>query len=72
MLKNHLAGGIVKGALTEEQAEAKFNAWLDEKAAKVQAKEAGLNETQAKAKAEALAAEKAVNEARIAACSSSC
>ena len=67
LLKNHLAGGVRKGALTEEQAEAKFNAWLDEKAAKVQAKEAGLSEAQEKAKADALAAEKAVNEARIAA-----
>ena len=67
MLKNHLAGGVSKGALTEEQAEDKFNAWLQEKAGKVQAKEAGLSDIQAKAKADALAAEKAVNEARIAA-----
>ncbi|WP_223552246.1 30S ribosomal protein S16 [Aestuariivivens sp. NBU2969] len=67
LLKNHLAGGVKKGALTEEQAEAKFNAWLEEKAAKVQAKADGLSEADAKAKAEALAAEKAVNEARIAA-----
>ena len=67
MLKNHLAGGVAKGALTEEQAEAKFNAWLDEKGTKVMAKEAGLSEAEAKAKADALAAEKAVNEARIAA-----
>ncbi|OBQ55129.1 30S ribosomal protein S16 [Tamlana sp. s12] len=67
LLKNHLAGGVRKGALTEEQAEAKFTAWLEEKAGKVQAKVEGLSEEQAKAKAEALAAEKAVNEARIAA-----
>ncbi|WP_147678462.1 30S ribosomal protein S16 [Algibacter pacificus] len=67
LLKNHLAGGVRKGALTEEQAEAKFNAWLEEKTGKVQAKADGLSEAQAKAKAEALAAEKAVNEARIAA-----
>ncbi|MFT5847670.1 MAG: small subunit ribosomal protein S16 [Psychroserpens sp.] len=67
MLKNHLAGGVAKGALTEEQAEEKFNAWLQEKAGTVQAKEAGLSDAQAKAKADALAAEKAVNEARIAA-----
>jgi small subunit ribosomal protein S16 len=67
MLKNHLAGGVSKGALTEEQAEDKFNAWLQEKAGKVQAKEAGLSDIQAKAKADALAAEKAVNDARIAA-----
>jgi small subunit ribosomal protein S16 len=67
MLKNHLAGGVSKGALTEEQAEDKFNAWLQEKAGKVQEKEAGLSDIQAKAKADALAAEKAVNDARIAA-----
>ncbi len=67
MLKNHLAGGVAKGALTEEQAEAKFNAWLEEKAGKVQAKSDGLSQADAKIKADALAAEKAVNEARIAA-----
>jgi len=67
LLKNHLAGGVRKGALTEEQAEAKFTAWLEEKANKVQAKADGLSEAEAKAKADALAAEKAVNDARIAA-----
>ncbi len=67
LLKNHLAGGVRKGALTEEQAEEKFNAWLEEKTAKVQAKADGLSQAEAKAKADELAAEKAVNEARIAA-----
>tara|TARA_R110002050_G_scaffold94765_2_gene197247 strand:- start:106322 stop:106840 length:519 start_codon:yes stop_codon:yes gene_type:complete len=67
LLKNHLAGGVRKGALTEEQAEAKFTAWLEEKEGKVQAKTDGLSEAEAKAKADAFAAEKAVNEARIAA-----
>ncbi|WNH08301.1 30S ribosomal protein S16 [Thalassobellus suaedae] len=67
LLKNHLAGGVRKGALTEEQAEAKFTAWLEEKEGKVQAKADGLSQAEAKAKADALAAEKAVNEARIAA-----
>ena len=67
MLKKHLAGGVKKGALTEEQAEAKFNAWLEEKAAKVQAKADGLSKADADARAKALEAEKAVNDARIAA-----
>ena len=67
MMKNHLAGGVRKGALTEEQAEAKFNAWLEEKAKGIDAKKATLADAKGKAKAEALAAEKAVNEARIAA-----
>jgi small subunit ribosomal protein S16 len=65
MLKNHLAGGVRKGALTQEQADAKFAAWLDEKAGKVNAKEDGLAKVSADVKAAALAAEKAVNEARI-------
>ncbi|MDP2541596.1 MULTISPECIES: 30S ribosomal protein S16 [Tenacibaculum] len=67
LLKNHLAGGVKKGALTEEQAEAKFNAWLEEKSAKVAGKTEGLVKAEAEAKAKALEAEKAVNEARIAA-----
>ncbi|WP_179337173.1 30S ribosomal protein S16 [Winogradskyella ludwigii] len=67
MLKHHLAGGVRKGALTEEQAETKFNAWLEEKTAKVEAKSEGLSKADADAKAKALEAEKAINEARIAA-----
>ena len=67
VLKNHLAGGVRKGALTEEQAEEKFNAGVEEKASKVEAKKEGLTKAQEKARKEALAAEKAVNEARIAA-----
>jgi len=67
LLKNHLAGGVKKGALTEEQAEAKFTAWLEEKASKVAGKADGLAKAEADAKAKALEAEKAVNEARIAA-----
>jgi small subunit ribosomal protein S16 len=67
LYKHHLNGGVKKGALTEEQAEAKFNAWLEEKAAKIQAKADGLSQAQAAERAKALEAEKAVNEARIAA-----
>jgi small subunit ribosomal protein S16 len=67
MLKNHLVGGVRKGALTEEQAETKFNAWLEEKTAKIAAKTDGLSKVDADAKAKALEAEKVVNEARIAA-----
>ncbi|WP_179343348.1 30S ribosomal protein S16 [Winogradskyella ursingii] len=67
MLKNHLAGGVRKGALTEEEAEKKFNAWLEEKTSKIEAKSDGLSKADADARAKALEAEKAVNEARIAA-----
>lgn len=64
LLKNHLAGGVRKGALTEEQAEAKFAAWLDEKAGLVDAKKDGLAKAQADARAKALEAEKEVNAKR--------
>ncbi len=67
LLKNHLAGGVRKGALTEEQAEAKFTAWVEEKESKVGAKVDSLAKAEAEAKAKALEAEKAANEARIAA-----
>ncbi len=67
LLKNHLAGGVRKGALTEEQAEAKFQEWVEAKSAKVGAKTEDLAKAEAEAKAKALEAEKAVNEARIAA-----
>ncbi|QRM88341.1 30S ribosomal protein S16 [Lacinutrix sp. WUR7] len=67
LLKKHLKGGVTKGALTEEQAEAKFTAWLEEKEGKVGAKTDGLAKVEAEAKAKAFEAEKAANEARIAA-----
>ena len=64
LLKYHLLGGVAKGALTEEQAEAKFKAWLDEKANKVSSKEQKLAKEKADAKAKALSAEKEANEKR--------
>ena len=36
MLKHHLLRGVDKGALTLEQAEVKFQAWIEEKEAKIQ------------------------------------
>ena len=67
LLKKHLWEGVKKGAFSEEDAEKKFQAWLEEKAGKVSAKEEGLAKANADAKSKALEAEKAVNEARIAA-----
>lgn len=64
LLKNHLAGGVRKGALTEEQAEAKFAAWLEEKANKVDAKKEDLVKAKAEAKAKAQEAERETNAKR--------
>jgi len=67
LLKNHLAGGVKKGALTEEQAEVKFQAWLEEKATKVSDKEGSIAKAQEDAKAKIFEAEKEVNANRKAA-----
>ena len=67
LLKHHLLGGVRKGALTEEQVEEKFNAWLEEKASIVGSKVDGLAKAEADARAKALKAEKEVNEKRMAA-----
>ncbi len=66
MLKHHLNGGVRKGAHTQEEADAKFEAWATEKEAKIQAKVEGLTKAEADERAKALAAEKEVNEKRIA------
>ncbi|WP_150451387.1 30S ribosomal protein S16 [Arenibacter lacus] len=66
LLKHHLAGGVRKGALTEEQAEEKFNAWVEEKGKKVGSKVEDLAKAEAEAKEKALAAEKEINEKRAA------
>ena len=42
LYKKHLLGGVAKGAFTTEEAETKFDAWVTEKANKVQAKKDGL------------------------------
>ena len=66
MMKYHLMRGVQKGAMTEEQAEIKFQNWMKEK----EAKAAGIvkaNEEKARGeKKTRLEAEKQVNEARAA------
>ncbi len=46
LLKNHLDKGVVKGALTQDQANAKFEKWLKEKESKIEGKKAGLTKKQ--------------------------
>ena len=67
LLKKHLAVGVSKGALTEEQAEEKFQAWSAEKQAKIETKKSDIQKAKDAQQAKTLAAEKAANEARIAA-----
>jgi len=65
LLKHHLDGGVRKGALSQEQADAKLEVWIQEKAVKVDAKKDGLSKAQQDAKAKALKAEKVANEKRV-------
>ncbi|HCZ07666.1 MAG TPA: 30S ribosomal protein S16, partial [Flavobacteriales bacterium] len=61
---NHLLNGVKKGALTEEQAQAKFEEWLREKEGKVALASNKLAAAADEARAKALAQEKEVNDAR--------
>lgn len=66
LMKKHLLGGVAKGAFTAEEAEKRFEAWLEERAKAVQAKKDGLAKSKEEAKAAKLEAERKVAEARIA------
>ncbi|MBN7809395.1 30S ribosomal protein S16 [Algoriphagus sp. H41] len=65
MLKKHLQIGVLKGAISQEQADAKFGAWLQEKDAKIASKSDKLAAAKADVRAKALAAETAKNQARL-------
>jgi len=61
----HLQKGVLKGALTQEQADAKWNEWNSGKEGKIQAKRDGLAKNAEDAKREQLKHERSVNEARM-------
>jgi small subunit ribosomal protein S16 len=64
LYKNHLLNGVKKGALTAEQVEAKFQAWLDEKNNKISSKTNQLAAAKKAAEDKALADEKEKNAAK--------
>lgn len=64
LLKKHLDKGVQKGALTQEQADAKFNAWVAEKEAKIAGKKASLAQKSAAERKATLEVEAKVNSAR--------
>ncbi len=80
MYKKHLLGGVAKGAFSEEEAQKRFDKWMNEKAGKISSKEVKLQaekeaaakkrlaeETKIKEeKAKAIAAKKAAAEAAAA------
>ena len=64
MLKHHLLGGVAKGALTEEEAQKKFEAWVKDKELAISNKAKDIESAHEKARKEALQAEKEVSEKR--------
>jgi small subunit ribosomal protein S16 len=64
LFKKHLQIGVAKGAITQEQADEKFNTWKEAKEATIQGKRDSLSLKKADVAKAAFAAEQKVNEAR--------
>ncbi|MCX6267638.1 MAG: 30S ribosomal protein S16 [Bacteroidetes bacterium] len=64
MYKNHLLKGVEKGAMTMEQADVKFQTWLDEKHLKISSKKNEQDLTIKESRKKKLADEVKVNEAK--------
>ena len=65
MFKQHLAKGVAKGALTQEEADKRFESWMTDKTGKIQAKKDGLSKDADEARKKALKHEREVNENRL-------
>ncbi|GHB58853.1 30S ribosomal protein S16 [Persicitalea jodogahamensis] len=65
MLRKHLQVGVIKGAVTQEDADARFEEWKNMKAEKTAAKVESLSTKKSSEKAQKLDAERKVNQARV-------
>ncbi len=65
MFKKHLQVGVNKGAITQEESDAKFEQWLEGKTSQIQGKLDNLAETKASQTKSKLEAEAKVNQARL-------
>jgi small subunit ribosomal protein S16 len=66
LMKKHLLEGVKKGAFDEAEANRRFDEWMKQNEAKIEAKKSGLEKSQDDAVADRLKQEKKVNEARAA------
>lgn len=64
LLRHHLDGGVAKGALTQAEADKKWNDWKAQRDAKIEAKKTALKNSAVEARKAAKEAEVKVNEAR--------
>ncbi len=67
LYKKHLQGGVKKGALTQEQADAKFAEWTTQKEGQISGKKSDLSSAKDAARKAALAAEAIKKEEKAAA-----
>jgi small subunit ribosomal protein S16 len=66
LMKKHLLEGVKKGAFDEAEATRRFEAWMTQNEAKIEAKKSGLEKSKDDETSSKLAAEKKVNDARAA------
>mgnify|MGYP001394296787 CR=1 FL=1 len=62
MMKKHLLGGVAKGAFSEEEADKRFEKWMNEKEKQISDKQSRLEKEAEKAEKERLSNEKAKRE----------
>jgi small subunit ribosomal protein S16 len=66
LIKKHLLEGVVKGAFVEAEATRRFDEWIKQNEAKIEAKKSNLEKSQDDELGKKLSVEKRVNEARAA------
>jgi small subunit ribosomal protein S16 len=66
LIKKHLLEGVKKGAFDEAEATKRFEEWMKQNEAKIEAKKSGLEKSQDDELGKRLTGEKRINEARIA------
>jgi small subunit ribosomal protein S16 len=66
MLKKHLLEGVKKGAFDEAEAAKRFEDWMNQNEAKIEAKKSGLEKSKDDELGSRLTEEKRINDARIA------
>jgi len=66
LLKKHLLEGVKKGAFDEAEATRRFEEWMTQNEAKIEAKRSGLEKSREERLEKQLTAEKSINEARAA------
>jgi small subunit ribosomal protein S16 len=65
-MKKHLLEGVKKGAFDEAEATKRFDEWIKQNEAKIEAKKSNLEKSQDDELGKKLSVEKRVNEARVA------